>query len=140
MHKISSYDELAPGMLLPVLSRDIDRQQLIKFAGAVDDYAPPHWDHLYMVERGFPGVIVHGWLTFAVMSQAVSAWISLELADLTRFSVRYLKPNMPGQASYGGRVAAKNQSTDYREAELEIWADSPDGIRLAEGKVTLRFP
>jgi acyl dehydratase len=127
-------------MLLPVQLRDIDRQQLIRFAGAVDDYAEPHWDHLYMVQRGFPGVIVHGWLSFAVMCQVVSAWIPLELADLTCFSVRYHKPNMPGSASYGGRVVAKSVSAEGREAELEIWADAPDGSRLASGKVTLRFP
>jgi acyl dehydratase len=140
MQKLNSYDDLATGMLMPVLHREIDRQQLIRFAGAVDDYAEPHWDHLYMVQRGFPGVIVHGWLTFAVMCQVVSAWIPLELADLTRFSVRYFKPNLPGPASYGGRVVAKTVLPDSREAELEIWADAPDGSRLASGKVTLRFP
>jgi acyl dehydratase len=118
----------------------IDRQQLIRFAGAVDDYAEPHWDHLYMVERGFPGVIVHGWLTFAVMCQAVSAWIPLELADLRGFSVRYLKPNMPGLAIYGGRVNSTSQAAGERVAELEIWADAPDGTRLAVGQVSLRFP
>ena len=138
MHPIQSFADLQPGQLLPTLTRDIDRQQLIKFAGAVDDYAAPHWDHLYMRQLGFPGVIVHGWLTFAVMCQTVNAWVALEIADLTDFSVRYLKPNMPGPANYGGRVASVT-AADKRGATLEIWVDSPQDVRLATGNATLFF-
>ncbi len=139
MMNILSVDELKPGMMLPVQQRNIDRQQLIRFAGAVDDYAAPHWDHQFMVAAGFSGVIVHGWLTFAVMCQVVSQWIPLERADMTKFSVRYLKPNMPGPCNYGGQVTATVITEAGRQAQLEIWADAPDGARLAVGQVTLRF-
>lgn len=140
MRIIQSFDDLEEGMELPRMDRTIDRLQLIKFAGAVDDYAAPHWDHLYMVQNGFAGVMVHGWLTFSVMCQAVSRWIPLELIDFKSFAVRYLKPNMPGIAQYGGKVTRKSEHGSHREAELDIWADSPDGTRLAVGQVVLSFP
>jgi acyl dehydratase len=140
MTRILSFAEVEEGMQLPTLERSIDRLQLIKFAAAVDDYSQPHWDHLYMVENGFSGVIVHGWLTFSVMCQAVSAWISPELVDFKGFSVRYLKPNLPGVARYGGRVARKSEHESERRLELEIWADSHSGTRLAAGHVLLSFP
>jgi acyl dehydratase len=137
--KIQSFGDVQEGLELPPMQETIDRLQLIKFAGAVDDYAAPHWDHLYMVENGFSGVIVHGWLTFSVMCQAVSRWIPLELVDFESFAVRYLKPNMPGAALYGGKVIRKAEIGPRREAELEIWADSADGTRLAVGQVVLSF-
>jgi acyl dehydratase len=137
--KIQSFGDIQEGQELPPVQRAIDRLQLIKFAGAVDDYSAPHWDHLYMVQNGFSGVIVHGWLTFAVMCQAVSRWIPLELVDFKSFAVRYLKPNLPGTALYGGRVTRKAELGSLREAELEIWADSADGTRLAVGQVVLSF-
>jgi len=139
MTNIQSFSDVQEGMQLPGLEREIDRLQLIKFAGAVDDYAAPHWDHLYMVQNGFSGVIVHGWLTFSVMCQAVSRWIPPELADFKSFAVRYLKPNMPGMAHYGGRVTRKTEQESQRRVELEIWADSEDGTRLAVGQVVLSF-
>jgi acyl dehydratase len=140
MRAIQSFDDVQEGMELPRMDRTIDRLQLIKFAGAVDDYAAPHWDHLYMVQNGFSGVIVHGWLTFSVMCQAVSRWIPLELVDFKSLAVRYLKPNMPGVAHYGAKVTRKSAQGSHREVELDIWADSPDGTRLAVGHVVLSFP
>jgi acyl dehydratase len=140
MPDIQSFDDVQEGMQLPRMGRTIDRVQLVKFAGAVDDYAAPHWDHLYMVQNGFSGVIVHGWLTFSVMCQAVSRWIPLELVDFKSFAVRYLKPNMPGVAHYGGQVTRKAEQGSQRHVEIEIWADSEDGTRLAVGQVVLSFP
>jgi acyl dehydratase len=140
MRIIQSFDDLEEGMELPRMDRTIERLQLIKFAGAVDDYAAPHWDHLYMVQNGFSGVIVHGWLTFSVMCQAVSRWIPTELVDFKSFAVRYLKPNMPGVSHYGAKVTRKSEQGSHREVELDIWADSPDGTRLAVGQVVLSFP
>ncbi len=43
MRNIQSFSDVQEGMQLPVLETEIDRLQLIKFAGAVDDYAAPHW-------------------------------------------------------------------------------------------------
>jgi acyl dehydratase len=140
MPDIQSFNDVQEGMQLPRTERTIDRVQLVKFAGAVDDYAAPHWDHLYMVQNGFSGVIVHGWLTFSVMCQAVSRWIPLELVDFKSFAVRYLKPNMPGVAHYGGQVTRKAEQGSQRQVEIEIWADSEDGTRLAVGQVVLSFP
>jgi acyl dehydratase len=140
MPDIQSFNDVQEGMQLPRIERTIDRVQLVKFAGAVDDYAAPHWDHLYMVQNGFSGVIVHGWLTFSVMCQAVSRWIPLELVDFKGFAVRYLKPNMPGVAHYGGQVTRKAEQGSQRQVEIEIWADSADGTRLAVGQVVLSFP
>jgi len=131
------YAGLREGQELPPLEREITPQQLIRFAGAAEDYSPPHWDHLYMVERGFPGVIVHGWLTVSVMLQAVAAWIPGEIAEIEAYGVRYLQPSRPGRARYGGRVVRKLMEGGQRRIDLEIWAAEPGGARLATGTVTL---
>jgi len=133
------FESLRAGDELPVVERTIDAQQLIRFAGAANDYSRPHWDHAYMVEQGFPGVIVHGWLTVSVMFQAVTAWIPLETADFRRFQVRYLQPNLPGRAFYRGRVTGKSVQDASRLLELEVWAETAAGVRLAVSHVTLSF-
>jgi acyl dehydratase len=130
-------NDLFEGEELPPLEREIDTQQLVRFAGAANDYAPPHWDHLYMVERGFDGVIVHGWLTASVMLQVVTRWLPAESLDIKRYSVRYLQPSRPGRATYGGRVVRRYEEGEQCLVDLELWADSVEKVRLASGTITV---
>jgi len=136
----ASTRDLREGQELPPLEREIDTQQLIRFAGAANDFAPPHWDHLYMVERGFPGVIVHGWLTMSVMLQVVTRWLPAERLDIRRYSVRYLQPSRPGRATYGGRVVRLHEDGEQRLVDLELWVLSAEKTRLASGTVTILHP
>ena len=130
-------NDLREGEELPPLEREIDTQQLVRFAGAANDYAPPHWDHLYMVERGFEGVIVHGWLTASVMLQVVTRWLPAESLDIKRYSVRYLQPSRPGRATYGGRVVRRYEEDHQSLLDLELWAVSAEKVRLASGTITV---
>jgi acyl dehydratase len=136
---IRSHEELEAGLSLPVLEREIDSASLVRYAGASGDYSPQHWDHLYMVERGFPGVIVHGWFTFAVMCQAVQRLIPPETAELHAFSVRYHRPQRPGRLACGGEVVALRVENAARLADIELWAKDADDALTASGTATLKF-
>ena len=130
-------EALVPGHRLPDLAFAIDRRRLIRFAGAVDDYAEPHWDHLYMTERGFPGVIVHGWLTFSVLARMVGAWFPMDRADYRQLSIHYLRPSFPGEARYGGSVANCEPGDQGWRLALDLWVEDIRGRRLAEGSAEL---
>ena len=136
MSQISSIAEIAPGATVPELSRTITPLDLVKYCGGSDDYAPQHWDHLYMTEHGFPGVIVHGWFTFAVMCKAVTDWIPLEAADIVHYAVRYHKTTLPGAVSCGGEVASVS---DDGRAELTLWAKDAAGVVTTTASMTLAF-
>ena len=131
---------LAAGLRLPDLVLDVDRRRLVRFAGAVDDYAEPHWDHLYMAERGFPGVIVHGWLTFSVLARLAGRWFPQERADYRRLAIRYLRPSFPGDARYCATIAAIEGESGGQRVRLDLWAEDMGGRRLAEGTAELVIP
>ena len=69
---IGRFADLAAGLVIPTLEVEIDRADLIRYAGAADDYVRQHWDHPFMIASGYPDVVVHGWLTFAHMCRAAT--------------------------------------------------------------------
>jgi acyl dehydratase len=137
MQKISSISEISPGLGIPELSRTISTLDLVEYCAGSDDYSHQHWDHLYMTERGFPGVIVHGWFTFAVMCQAVTNWIPLEIADIAHYAVRYHKSTLPGVVSCGGEVVEVNKQGG--RAELKLWARDAAGDVTTTASMTVAF-
>lgn len=64
-------DPPADGELVAVLSRSASRADLVRYAGASQDFNPIHWDHGSAVAAGLPGVVVHGLMQSAWLCQAV---------------------------------------------------------------------
>jgi acyl dehydratase len=63
------------GQRIPELHRRIDLQTLVRYAGASGDFNPIHYDAQYAAAAGLPGVIGHGMLAMALVSEAVTDWI-----------------------------------------------------------------
>jgi acyl dehydratase len=63
------------GDRIPELHRKIDLQTLVRYAGASGDFNPIHYDERYATAAGLPGVIGHGMLAMALVSEAVTDWI-----------------------------------------------------------------
>ena len=137
MTAISSIDDIRAGDVVPVLRKIVDRSTLVRYAGASDDYVYLHWDRPRVQEEGFPDVIIHGWLTFAYMTEAVSAWIPRELADIQGYSVRYLRPMFPGIVDCSGRVLDVELAENDRTIRLEIWAMDEAGQITTSGNMRL---
>jgi hydroxyacyl-ACP dehydratase HTD2-like protein with hotdog domain len=129
--------ELKEQLQIPTLEITLDRSALVKYAGASDDYTYVHWDHPRMIEEGFPDVVVHGWLTFAYMCQAVTNWIPRQIADIERYAVRYRKPTFPGTIACGGHIARLRHEPDAFRVDLELWARGGDGGVTTTASMTL---
>lgn len=137
--KIESFDELFVGQIVPELLKKLDTLSFVEYCGASDDYARQHWDHLWMLEQGFSGVVGHGWLTFAYMCQAVTNFIPVEIADIRSYAVRYHKPTLPGVLRCGGEVLELSENAERQCAKLTLWAkDSADAV-IATSPMTLEF-
>lgn len=119
------------------MRQQIDTLMMVKYCGASDDYAPVHWNHPMMVDQGFPGVVVQGWLTFAYMTQAVTNWIPLEVADVAKYAVRYRKPSFPGAMTVGGVVLDRRKEDGKKLVDLELWAKDADGAVTTTATMTL---
>ncbi len=133
------YDELEIGMQAPEQRFELDTLSLVKYCGAADDYARQHWDHLYMTELGFDGVVGHGWLTFAYMCRIVTDWVPLEVADIKSYAVRYHRPTLPGVLRCGAEIVGKNEAAGKRRLELKLWARGASGEMIASSPMTLEF-
>lgn len=59
------------GEPIAVLARSASRSDLVRYAGASQDFNPIHWDHGAAVAAGLPGVVVHGLMQSAWLCQAV---------------------------------------------------------------------
>jgi acyl dehydratase len=137
MPAISSIADVHVGEEVPPLLKDVEAANLVRYAGAADDYVYLHWDKVRVLEEGFPDVIVHGWLTFAYMCQSVSDWIPRELADIESYAVRYRQPTYPGRLTCSGEVSAVRAEEGATRIELDLWAKNSEGQVTATAKMTL---
>jgi len=82
---------------MQAFERNIDAlslEQVVRFAGAVQDFNPIHYDDAFARAAGLPGVIAQGPLTFLV---ALDALITANgLSKLSGFQVRLKAPVCPG--------------------------------------------
>jgi acyl dehydratase len=124
--------DIAVGHELPGIDIPIDREALVRYAGASDDYVRQHWDHAFMIENGYPDVLAHGWLTFAHMCRVVTDWAPRD-AEITGYAVRYHKPLFPGRLRCGGKIGR----LDGRAVELALWGRNGADELVASGTMTL---
>lgn len=110
----------------------IDREALVRYAGASDDYVRQHWDHAFMLECGYPDVLAHGWLTLAHMCRVATDWAPHD-AEVARFAVRYHTPLYPGLLHCGGRVEAVSDDN----IELSLWSRNDAQDLVASAVMTL---
>jgi acyl dehydratase len=129
--------QIHPGDAIPVYERQVDAENLVRFAGASGDFARQHWDHRYMVERGFPGVIIHGWFTFAIMCETLHRWLPPETAEIVSFKVRYHRTHLPGLVRCGGEVVSVRSSSPL-ELELSMWAAEGEGAKTTTASLVAR--
>ncbi|WP_150598589.1 MaoC/PaaZ C-terminal domain-containing protein [Pandoraea fibrosis] len=92
----------------------ITTTQLVRYAGASDDYNRIHYDQAYAQEAGLGGVIAHGMLTMAFMGRAVSDWAGPAAAILD-LDARFNAPVRPGDVvMVVGTVAECSPAEDGR--------------------------
>ena len=132
------YEDIEVGDKLPTLQKGpISYEQLIKYAGASEDYTALHLDNEFGKAAGFGGIIVHGMLSMAFVGEMISNCIG--------YDGRILK--------YGVRFKAIVKPTEVLNCEGEVIEKLPDncvickvaavkqnGQQAVEGNATVRLP
>ena len=72
------FDDVEIGKAIPSLRKKTTTRQLVMYAGASGDYYEVHYDKEFAVERGLPGIIVHGALKSGFIGQMLSDWAGVE--------------------------------------------------------------
>lgn len=83
-----SYVQVLVGESLGERVFEVDRAQLVRYAGASLDFNPIHWSDLAAQRSGLEDVVAHGMLTMALAGRLVSDWAG-DPGAVREFSVRF---------------------------------------------------
>ncbi len=73
-------------------------EQIVRFAGAVQDFNPIHYDDAFAKSAGLPGIIAQGPLTYLL---ALDALVAVNGVDaIGSFAVRLKAPVQPGMSLF----------------------------------------
>lgn len=136
----ATFENLSAGMSLPDFERTPTKVQLVMYAGAEDDYMPVHFDHEYAVAAGLPGVINHGWLTYAILLQSVTSWLPPTVAQIVRSRSHYKRPTFPGlPVVCRGTVVGLREEDGRREVDIHVEATDGTDLVTTTADATLAF-
>jgi len=131
------YEDVVVGSEIPPLVKHPTTQQLVRWAGAVDDYNQIHYDKDFAQSKDLPGVIVHGALIASFLGQLLTDWIG-EQGSVRRFTCQYRGISLPDQDIVcKGEVTKKYIKDGEHYVECSIWAENPEGEKVVPGTATV---
>jgi acyl dehydratase len=122
------------GKELGPFSLSVSREQLVRYAGASDDYNPIHYDDAAARSYGLPGVIVHGMLNMGVISRLVLEALPAG-SMLVKYSARFRQMVQPGE-----RLAVKVQVRQWSAptAVLDVQLSREGDRPAVAGRMVVR--
>jgi len=94
----------------------VTRRMIVRYAGAVQDFNPMHYDDEFARKSGLPGIIAHGPLTFALVLDALVAVHGAE--KIAGLRTRLKAPVFPGDRIHLKCDAEGNLSATVGEKEV----------------------
>lgn len=126
--------KLQVGDELPSLSKPpIDRVQIARWAGVLDDFNPMNLDDACAQAEGMPGVFVNPQIPMAFAGELAQEWLAG--GRLKRIAVRFLKLVWPGdQLTFHGRLL-RREVDDQGQAsvEVDLWGENQEGEVILKG-------
>ncbi len=89
------YNAISAGDEAPVVSHQLTRTDLVRYAGASGDFNPMHTDEVAAKEAGLPSVFGHGMFSMGLLGRAVTDWAGV--GNLKVYGVRFTKQTWPGE-------------------------------------------
>lgn len=92
----------------------VTRADLVRYAGASEDFNPIHYSDRVATAMGLPGVIAHGMLTMALAARAVGDWAGGP-DRVVSFTVRFTSPVLVPDDDEGVEVVVEGEAGDPAE-------------------------
>jgi len=107
---ILNYDAVSEGDEAPVVSHELTRTDLVKYAGASGDFNPMHSDEVAAQAAGLPSVFGHGMFSMGLLGRALTDWAGV--GNLKNYRVRFTKQTWPGEILSTRIVVTAKEETD----------------------------
>lgn len=134
------FQDVKEGAELPALEKKTTTRQLVQWAGASGDFNEIHYDKPWAEKTGLPGLIIHGRLKAAFLSQLVTDWAGPE-GSIKKLAVQYRGMDFPGDAVVcKGKVVKKHSAGGENLVDLEIWTENPKGEKTTPSTATVALP
>jgi acyl dehydratase len=130
----------AEGETLPaVVIEDLNRTDLVRYAGASGDFNPIHHDEGFARSAGNPTVFGHGMLTAGFVGRCVTDYVGV--ANLRRYKVRFATRVWPGDTiTCTGKVTKRYEADGETRIDGEVVAMNQKGEAAVMGSFTAAVP
>ncbi len=133
------YEDVKIGDELPTMTKKPTTRQMVKWAGAAQDWNELHYDKDVAQKGGLPTVIVHGHLTSSFLAQLVTDWMG-EGGFVKKLEVKWKQFHHPGQVILcKGKVTGKRVEGKEKIVEVDLWTEV-EGSIYAPHKATVVLP
>ena len=133
------YEDVEAGAELPILTKKPTTRQLVRWAGASQDWNELHYDKDVAKKGGLPNVIVQGHLTSSFLAQLLTDWIG-EDGFVKKLEVKWKQFHFPRQEILcKGKVTDKRKEGDENIVEVDLWTEV-DGTIYAPHKAIVLLP
>lgn len=128
------------GQELPSLTIAVTRNQVVRYAGASNDFNPIHHSDRAAKAVGMPGVIAHGMWTMGAGLRIVTDWIT-DPSKVISYTVRFTKPLVIPDTEEGVMVKVSAKVTDIADgvAVIALTAICGNDNLLGAAKVKVRI-
>lgn len=140
MGKKLYYEDVEVGAELPRMVKHPTTRQLVKWAGASQDWNELHYDKDVAKKAGLPNVIVQGHLTSSFLAQLLIDWMG-EDGFVKKFIVNWKRFHFPGEDIIcRGKVTAKRIEGNEHIVECDLWTENAQGEVYAPHKAIVVLP
>ncbi len=116
----------------------IDRESLVRYAGASGDFNPIHYRDDVAARVGLPGVLAHGMLTMGLAAETLVPWLG-DSGRIVEYGVRFTRPVVvAADAGADLRVVATIGAIDEDGARVDLTVTFADKKVLGKAHVRVR--
>jgi acyl dehydratase len=137
-----SWDDVQVGDVLPEVTQQVQRADLVRYAGASGDFNVIHWNERVARAVGLPDVIAQGMLTMAQAVRVVTAWTG-DPGAVESYSVRFSRPVVVPDDDAGATLTVSGVVEDKLEGSrvaVLLTATAGESKVLSAAKVVVRLP
>jgi acyl dehydratase len=136
-----AWSDVEVGTELPPLTVNLQRINLVMYAGASGDFNIIHWNQRVAQAVGLPDVIAHGMLTMASAGRVVTDWLG-DPGALVEYGVRFTRPVVVPDDDTGATLeitAAVAEKRDDNLVRVDITARFNDATVLGKAQAVVRL-
>ncbi len=134
------FQDVKIGQIIGPKIINIDRKQLVMYAGASQDFNEFHYDDEVAKKAGHKGIIIHGALKSAWLAQLMVEFVGLK-GRLKKFNVSYRGVDFPYEdLKYYGKVTNKYIDKSIGFVEIDLSLENAEGQITTPSSALIELP